>query len=96
MTDPFSVAASIIAVIQITGSLVSLCYDYRSGVNNAPKEMMQVTDEVFSLRDHGARVDPTGARVGPTVARVDPNFYKALCWKPNTSCDYRGRGLPRS
>lgn len=51
MADPLSMAASIIAVIQITGSVVSLCYDYRSGAQNASKEMKQLTDEVISLRD---------------------------------------------
>ena len=51
MADPLSVAASIIAVIQITSSVVSICYDYRSGTKHASKEMEQLTDEVISMRD---------------------------------------------
>jgi len=51
MAEPLSLAASIIAVIQVTSSVVSLCYDYRSSVKNASKEMKQLTDEITSLRD---------------------------------------------
>jgi hypothetical protein len=51
MADPLSITASIIAVIQATSKVVSLCYDYRSGLKNAPSEMKQLTDEITSLRD---------------------------------------------
>lgn len=51
MADPLSITASIIAVIQITGKVISLCYDYRASLKNAPKEIKQLTDEIVSLRD---------------------------------------------
>lgn len=51
MADPLSITASIITVLQVTSKVVSLCYDYRCGVKDAPTEMKQLTDEVTSLRD---------------------------------------------
>jgi hypothetical protein len=51
MADPLSITASIIAVIQVTSKVVSLCYDYRAGLKNAPKEIKQFTDEIVSFRD---------------------------------------------
>jgi hypothetical protein len=51
MADPLSVTASLIAVVQLTSTVVSLCYDYRSGLKNAPREMKQLTDEVTSLQN---------------------------------------------
>lgn len=49
--DPLSVSASLIAVIQITGSIISFCYDYRQGAKHASKEIVQISDELNSLRD---------------------------------------------
>jgi urease gamma subunit len=51
MVNPLSITASIIAVIQVTSKVVSLCYDYRSGLKNSSKEVKQLTDEIISLRD---------------------------------------------
>ena len=49
--DPLSVTASIIAVLQVSGAVVSICYDYRNAVKDAVKEATQITDEVKSLQD---------------------------------------------
>lgn len=49
--DPLSGLASLIAVIQLTGAIASICYDYRSGVKNAPKDVLDIINEVDSLRD---------------------------------------------
>ena len=49
--DPLSVTASIIAVIQISGSVVSICYSYRNAVKGAAEEAAKITDEVKSLQD---------------------------------------------
>ena len=49
--DPLSVTASIIAVIQISGGVVSICYNYRKAVKGAAKEAAKITDEVKSLQD---------------------------------------------
>ena len=49
--DPLSVTASIIAVIQISGTVISICYDYRNAVKDAAKEVARIIDEVKSLQD---------------------------------------------
>lgn len=59
MGDPLSTAASVIAVLQLTGALISLSKDYIRGVKDAPKDAQQLVDELRSfekvlstLRDH--------------------------------------------
>lgn len=44
-------ASSIITVIQITGILVSLCYDYQRGTRQYPKDVVKITHELQSLRN---------------------------------------------
>ena len=51
MADPLSLIASLIAVVQISGSVISCCYEYRKGVKNAPKGLLKVTNEVAGLRN---------------------------------------------
>ncbi|KAI1399828.1 ankyrin repeat-containing domain protein [Hypoxylon fuscum] len=51
MADPLSIAASLIAVVQISGGIISLCYDYRRSVQDAKKEVATLQREVQSLRD---------------------------------------------
>lgn len=51
MADPLSLVASLIAVVQISGSVISCCYEYRKGVKNAPKDLLRVTNEVAGLRN---------------------------------------------
>jgi hypothetical protein len=47
--DPLSVTASIIAVIQVTGSVVSAIYNYRTGVKNAPEEAAKIVKDLSGL-----------------------------------------------
>jgi hypothetical protein len=49
--DPISITGTIIAVLQITSSVISICYDYRGGVESASREAIQITNELNSLRD---------------------------------------------
>jgi hypothetical protein len=49
--DGLSTLASLIAVAQISGSIVSLCYEYRNGLETASKDMSLLVKEVKSLRD---------------------------------------------
>ena len=43
--------ASIITVIQVTARVVSVCYDYQSGIRHYPKDIVKITHELQSLRN---------------------------------------------
>jgi hypothetical protein len=49
--DPLSIAASLIAVLQVTSSIISICYDYRQGQKHSSREVIQLSDELNSLKD---------------------------------------------
>ena len=49
--DPLSVTASIIAVLQATSAVVSICYDYSSAAQGSSWELLQIIDEVRGLRN---------------------------------------------
>lgn len=49
--DPISITGTIIAVLQITSSVISICYDYRAGVESASRDVIQITNELNSLRE---------------------------------------------
>lgn len=51
MADPLSTLASLIAIVQLSGKIVSVCYEYRSTAKKASKQQKQLTDEVKNLRD---------------------------------------------
>ena len=48
--DPLSTASSIIAVIQISGTVLSVCYRYAVLLENAPQDIQWVINEVGSLK----------------------------------------------
>ena len=48
--DPLSITASIVAVLQATNAIISVCYDYRSAIRETPWGLTRITEEVKSLR----------------------------------------------
>ena len=42
---------TLIAVVQITTAVISICYDYRQGTKNASREVIQISDQLSSLKD---------------------------------------------
>ncbi len=48
--DPLSITASLIAVLQISGTIISALYEYRSGVKSASKDAARLIEELNSLR----------------------------------------------
>jgi len=48
--DPLSITASLIAVLQIGGTVISALYEYRKGVKHASKDAAKIIDELNSLR----------------------------------------------
>lgn len=49
--DPLSISASLIALLQATSSVISLCYDFRAVLTSSPWSLTRVIDEVKSLRN---------------------------------------------
>lgn len=49
MAEALATTASVIAVIQITGKLVILGYEYIGGVKDASKDLRHLMDELYSL-----------------------------------------------
>ena len=48
--DPLSTAASIVSVIQLSGTVLSACYRYAALLENAPQDIQWVINEVGSLK----------------------------------------------
>jgi hypothetical protein len=49
--DPLSITGTLIAVVQITTTVISICYDYRSGVASSSREVVQITESLNSLKE---------------------------------------------
>ena len=54
--DPLSTTASVIAVIQITSKIFSLCRDYCLAFKHARTDIQKLRDEIFSLEEVLIRV----------------------------------------
>lgn len=49
MLEPVGLLGTLIGIIQVCGKLVSVCYDYRMGVRDAPQDISRILDEVSSI-----------------------------------------------
>ncbi|KAH8146117.1 uncharacterized protein LAJ45_09807 [Morchella importuna] len=49
MAEAFGIVGSSIAVLQLTTKLISLGYEYISGLKDAPREIRQLVNELYSL-----------------------------------------------
>jgi hypothetical protein len=48
--DVLSGVASVIAVIQIAGAIIDICYQYRNGIKDTPKSIVLLMKEVRGIR----------------------------------------------
>lgn len=48
--DPLSISASIIAVLQVSGSLISTCYEYRRLLRNKSHDVQLLIQQLSALR----------------------------------------------
>merc|ERR1712093_728854 len=51
MGDTISITGTLIAVLQVTTTVISICYDYRQGVSSASREVLQTSSSLNSLKD---------------------------------------------
>lgn len=49
--DPLSVVGALIAVLQLSGTIISHCYDYRKSLRSAPRDLARMLEEVSDLRN---------------------------------------------
>jgi hypothetical protein len=83
--DPLSVTASIIAVLQATSAVVSICYDYSSAVEGSSWELLRVIDEVRGLRNVLESLEQLARQAGSTKVEAENRLpsLRLLC-EPRT------------
>lgn len=83
MAEGLALAASVIAVLQITNSVLSVCYEYRAIVHTASGELSKVVAEMKSLRDVLESLEPLAEQAesaNPTAGTRMPTL--ALLCRP--------------
>lgn len=77
MADPLSTTASLIAVGQVIGSIISSCYNYQQGLKNARKDVSRIILETQTLRnvierllDQVMQDQSSGVVLLPSLARM--------------------------
>ena len=86
--DGLSAAASAIAVVQISGQVFGLCWEYYSEVKNAREDIKRLRDEVKSLQDVVTKVadlvDAPGAKLSVVDLLCQPDGPVQQCPKELT------------
>ena len=67
--DPISITGTLIAVLQVTTTVISICYDYRQGVSSASREVL--LDERIEEFFPAPRVEVTAVKLTTIVLRCD-------------------------
>ncbi|KAL4884609.1 hypothetical protein BJY04DRAFT_215071 [Aspergillus karnatakaensis] len=49
MVEPIGLIGTLVAIVQLSGKVVSICCAYRMGVRDAPQEISRILDEVTSV-----------------------------------------------
>ncbi|GLA56256.1 hypothetical protein AnigIFM63604_006362, partial [Aspergillus niger] len=49
MVDPIGIVGTLMGIVQVCGKFMSVCYDYRMGVRDAPKDISRILDEVVGV-----------------------------------------------
>ena len=81
MAEGIAVAASVIAVLQITNSVISICYDYSAAANGTSWELPRLTSELESLGRVLQRLESLAklADLPQAVPDVKLPAFKELC-----------------
>ncbi|OCL09904.1 hypothetical protein AOQ84DRAFT_403155 [Glonium stellatum] len=82
--DPLSITASIIAVLQATSSIVSVCYEFRAALKKSPWSLTCVMDETRDLRNVLENLEHLSKRLDePSVADAKRRRAFSLLCDPN-------------
>ena len=83
MAEGLAVAASVIAVLQITNSVISICYDYSAAATGSSWELPRLMSELESLRSVLQRLEPLAKQADfSLVPNAKLPAFIELC-KPN-------------
>ena len=84
MAEGLAVAASVVAVLQITNSVISICYDYSAAVTGTSWELPRLTSELEGLRSVLQSLEPIAkqADFSRAVHNAKKPTFIELC-KPN-------------
>ena len=74
MAEAFGIAAGVIAVLQITNSILSICDDYKAAVRGASWELPGIQKEMKDLLTVLQTLEPLAANVSP----LDPARFQTL------------------
>ncbi len=97
MAEGLALAASVIAVLQITNSVISVCYDYSAAVKGASWELPRLKSELESLRNVLQQLEPLAKQA--EFAQSAPNTrlpaFAELCGSegPLPLCSHEIRDL---
>ena len=83
MMDPLSITAGVVAVLQATNAVISLCYDFRAAIKNSPWGLTRIIHEVKDLRNVLETMEQlsNGSGESPSLRMlIDPKY------SPLTSC----------
>lgn len=62
MAEAFGIVSGVVAVLQITNTVLSVCYDYNDAVQNAQGELPRVQKEMEDLRTVLQALEPIAKR----------------------------------
>lgn len=109
MVEPIGLVGTLIAIVQISSKVVSICYEYRRSVKSAPREISQILKEVTSLRNiverliEIAEADEHSSSLPSLQAMTQDNGPLSLCLseittlktllKPEKGWKAKGRAL---
>ena len=84
MAEGLAVAASVIAVLQVTNSVISICYDYSAAASGSTWELPRLMSELESLRSVLQRLEPLAkqADLSSAVPNAKRPAFIEFC-KPN-------------
>ncbi len=81
MAEGLALAASVIAVIQVTTSVISVCYDYSAAVKGASWQLTRTKAALESLRNVLQQLEPLAkqAELAPATDHGNLPVFAQLC-----------------
>ena len=84
MAEGLALAASVIAVLQITNTVISVCYDYSATAKGASSQLVRIRSELESLRNVLQQLEPLAKQaelVSPTEPATETKLpaFAQLC-----------------